>query len=379
MSATDLLPATEQTTPLSRIDAVLLMRVHSGNSLAELLGRGLEAANVRVRYKGWPNKAFRKPVPKARPRVLHIHWVDRYFSHDSWPRTLQSSLRFGAQLAAKKRQGIRLVWTVHDIHFPESKHITTEHLFQTILARAVDGMIVRSDSSARYVSDAFHLPVERMSAIPHGHYADSYPNTVSRSDARAQLGIRQDDTVFLFFGALREYKGMPQLFESFRQVRSKHATLLVAGWPLPKELADWIHAQAARDDRVRVFPRFIEPAETQLYFNAANAFVLPVRDESTAASGSIALAATFGKAVIAPDQEWIIDPMPREGSIVYDKHGPDALRSALEQALDADLAAMGDRNRGHIMEWGWDRVGLLTRRVYEGERVRVIPGERTST
>jgi glycosyltransferase involved in cell wall biosynthesis len=130
---------------------------------------------------------------------------------------------------------------------------------------------------------------------------------------------------------------------------------------------------------VRVFPRFISPDETQLYFNAANAFVLPVRDESTAASGSVALAATFGRAIIAPDQAWIIDPIPREGAIVYDKHGHDALRSALEQALDADLAAMGDCNREHIMPWGWDRIALLTRRVYEGERVHAVPGERTLT
>jgi glycosyltransferase involved in cell wall biosynthesis len=293
--------------------------------------------------------------------------------------SVRSGVRFLAQIARKKRQGIRLVWTVHDVHFPESRHVTTEHLLQTILSRIVDGMIVRSESSARHVGAVFHTRPERMSVIPHAHYAGWYPNTVSRSDARAQLGIPQGDTVFLFFGALREYKGLPQLFESFRQVRSKRVTLLVAGWPRPKNLAEWVHTQAARDDRVRVFPRFISPDETQLYFNAANAFVLPVRDESTAASGSVALAATFGRAIIAPDQAWIIDPLPREGAIVYDKHGHDALRSALEQALDADLAAMGDCNREHIMPWGWDRIALLTRRVYEGERVHAVPGERTLT
>lgn len=358
---------------LRRINAVLLCGQEGPNPLPQLLARGLENANVRVRFKTKPSRAFRKPPTDGRLRVLHVHWLHAYLYRQSLAGTLRSGMRFFGQLLGRKRRGVRLVWTAHDLYFAESKHPRAERLLQALMLRVVDGCIVGSESAAAYVSEGFHLPVDRLSVIPHANYADWYPNDVSRSDARAQLGIPQHHKVFLSFGSVRAYKGLPQLFEAFRRLRSDGVTLVVAGWPYPNEMAGSVLAMAERDPRVRAFPRWIKDDEVQLFFNSADAFVLPVRYGSTAASGSIGLAATFGRAVIAPDQEWILDPMPREGSIVYDRRQPDALRNALERALEADLATMGERNREHIMQWSWDRIGLLTRQVYEGQVVKAIP------
>jgi glycosyltransferase involved in cell wall biosynthesis len=53
---------------------------------------------------------------------------------------------------------------------------------------------------------------------PHPSYLGDVPNTVTREEARFELGVRPDATVFLSFGAIKPYKGVEELVAAAQQL-----------------------------------------------------------------------------------------------------------------------------------------------------------------
>ena len=350
-------------TPQRRIAAMLVPKRISLNPYLALLAHSLKEAGVRVRLKNKLDHPFLRPREDGRLRILHLHWIPMYYVRPSLAGTAAATLRFFWQLARLRRSGVRIVWTIHDLHGFGSPHPQWEHACSTLLLRLASGAIVHSSDAAETAGRAFHFPPDRLAVIPHANYIDWYPNTVSKTEARARLGIAQESKVFLYFGLIRQYKGLPELFAAFERLAVPDSVLLVAGPVRRPDLERLVVAQAERDPRVRAYPTVVPDDEVQLFFNASDAVVLPFRSGLT--SGSVVLAMSFARAVVAPDMPCMTAALPAGGAVLYDREQPEALRSALEAALSADLAAMGERNFARALEHDWATVGRLTRQVYE--------------
>ncbi len=107
---------------------------------------------------------------------------------------------------------------------------------------------------------------------------------------------------------------------------------------------------------------FVPDDDLQLYLNAADAIALPYREIFT--SGSVLLAMTFGKAVIAPRRGCIGQTLDDAGAILYEASDPQGLPEALRRALDSDLHDMGAHNQARLDEFGWERIAAATLEVY---------------
>lgn len=366
----DAAPREATNAPPAAIDAYLIPNVGKGNRYQPLLAEGLEAAGIRVQLKqDLTPKLMKRIVERGarRPQIVHLHW-QTYLTRPSLPGSIRASTSFLTRLVRLRRNGARLVWTVHHLIPDEHSHQAWERLTLTAQGRIVHQAIVHSRGAAEETVRFLRVPEEKLSIIPHGHYADAYPNTISREDARAQLGIAADKSVLLFFGRIRELKGVPELLDGFAQVSNTDAVLLIAGDPWTDPLRRLVEQRAAANPRIRIALGFIPEEDVQVYMNAADCVVLPFRSGIT--SGSLALSMSFGKAIVAANTPSLASVPPEGGAIFFDQKRPGALPAALEQAAGTDLRAMGERNQEHIMQWGWDRVGRLTRRVYEGECVR---------
>jgi beta-1,4-mannosyltransferase len=104
-----------------------------------------------------------------------------------------------------------------------------------------------------------------------------------------------------------------------------------------------------------------------VFLRAADAVVLPYRDVLT--SGSAILAMTFGLPVVAPRIGCL--PEALDGcSILYDPDRPPGLRAALDEALRADLRALGARAAAVAASLDWGMVGARTAAIYRGTAVQ---------
>ena len=312
----------------------------------------------------------------GKPDVLHVHFFHQVMVASKFTppwRGLLSvlmSVRLVGELLALRALGVDVVWTAHDLLNHERDAVRTELAFKHLIVRFLcDDVIIHCPRAGDVLVDTYRLPErtrEKMTVIPHGHFIGEYPDDVSQTEARERLDVPADGPVFLFFGWIRRYKNVPLLVKTFSKLRDDDATLLVAGNPRTDGVEREVVEASRGDPRVHTRLEFVPDDEVQLYMNAADAVVLPFRTgrQTLLTSGSALLAMSFGKALVAPQIGCIGDVLDENGGFCYPPSEPDALFEALQDALSADLDAMGRYNYERVSAFDWDSIVDRTLGVY---------------
>ncbi len=334
--------------------------------LAEALGRqGVRVINNQARLSKWlPILSTIRAYGK--PDVLHLHWIHQFLI-DSVRRKslLNKAIPFTAELLAVKLLGIKVVWTVHNLLEHNGRDTELELFLLRLLVPLCDQLIVHCSFAREAVLQTYQLPdhfKDRINVIPHGHYIDSYENQLTKEQARAKLNLGEEEIIFLNLGLIRPYKGVPQLIDTFRELKHPQARLLIAGKPGNEPLGAEVTERCQQDSRIRTFLKFIPDEEIQLFMNAADVVVLPYQDVFT--SGSALLAMSFGKAVIIPRIGCVNEVLDDQGGFLYNPDDEEGLLEAMNQALTANLAAMGEYNYCRAKFFDWDTIGQKTHEVY---------------
>jgi beta-1,4-mannosyltransferase len=330
-------------------------------------GYGVEMQGVRA-YQGRWLPLLHAVRSGPRPDVIHLHhihpFIDRPGGGDSVSRLLAA--RLIAELRLIRARGIRIVWTVHNV----TKHERPDPRPEIAVARRVvalsDRVLVHCEAARQTVISAYGVErhADRIRVIPDGTYLGAYPNLMSRSQAREQLGIDDDVRLFVFVGQIRPYKGIPALVSAFRGVSDDRARLLIAGLPKTPAEADRLRGSVADDPRIRLDLRFVADEELQVFLNACDAAVFPFLRILN--SGTILLALAFGRAMVVPRIGCIPEMVDEESALLYDPSRPDGLRGALERATRADLAAMGRHARAIADRMDWRVAARQTIAAYRG-------------
>lgn len=338
------------------------------NAYQRQLARALEELGVDVALADPAGtlpllRAVRAHAPV---HVLHLHWTHHLVLGSTRLRSLIKGTRFLCELAVLRLRGVRVVWTAHNIVNHERQNPAIELFFGRIAMRLYTRVIVHCAAAREAVAAAYHLSRRRharMEVIPHGHFIDSYPDTVEQDAARARLGLEAGAPVFVHFGQIRPYKGVFELLDAFDAMASPSAELVVAGKPWNDRMATTLQARARRNPRIRLFLGFVPDDEVQLYMKAADAVVLPYRDILT--SGSAMLAMSFGRAVIMPRCGCAEEMLNgSRGALLYEASDKQGLAAALRTALDADLKTMGARNRLRAAGFDWRQIAVQTTAAY---------------
>jgi beta-1,4-mannosyltransferase len=231
--------------------------------------------------------------------VFHLHWVDTLCRIDSDRlfNSLLSILSNLRKLVYLKSQGFQIVWTVHNTLGHDCRHPIIERTFRFFIAHICTDIIVMSEHSRQEFARVYKRS-KYVHTIPHGNYIGVYPNQVTAADSRHRLGIEPHLRVFLFLGAVKPYKGIPNLISAFEQIKDIDIRLLIAGSPKTPDLVAQIELAAQKDPRILTRLEFIPDQDIQLYMNACDWVVLPF--QSILNSGSILLALSFGRPVIVP-------------------------------------------------------------------------------
>ena len=132
---------------------------------------------------------------------------------------------------------------------------------------------------------------------PHPPYGQFRVREMSQAEAREQLSV--DGNVLLFFGHVRPYKGLRNLFLALPEVlKVLEVTVVVAGeFYEPKQEYDRLASELGIDRSVSMVDRYIPNEEVELYFAACDAVVCPY--VSGTQSGVVQVAYSFNKPVIS--------------------------------------------------------------------------------
>jgi glycosyltransferase involved in cell wall biosynthesis len=197
--------------------------------------------------------------------------------------------------------GTRLVFTAHNV-LPH-EHGALDRLLRSSLYLAAGMIIVHSEYMKNKLMQDFGVDREKIRVIPHGnfdHYISREP--LSKAEARASLGLSELDNVALFFGFIREYKGLDLLLDAFENwaghgIRPK---LVIAGASRTTELENHYRRrinEISADDSIVFHAGFIPSEKVAAYFVACDAVILPYKEIDH--SGLVHLAYSFGRPLIA--------------------------------------------------------------------------------
>ena len=176
--------------------------------------------------------------------------------------------------------------------------------------------------------------------------------------------------MILFFGQIKEVKGIDLLIEALPAIASEvpEALLVIAGRPWKTDFSRYatlIDTMGVRD-RCLVHLEYVPDDQVPLYYAAADVVVLPYR--RIYQSGVILLAMSYGKVVVASDlpgmREVVVD---RENGYLFARESKDALAKTLVRALQ------GQRERAEIearalqyvrRSHDWNQIGVKTVQLY---------------
>lgn len=339
------------------------LSLDQANPYGGLLARALAGVGVEMvaGYNEQLNEEWLR-ANRATVDVLHLNWPHILYDAPTLDERVTRCAEMFSHLALARELGYKIVWTVHNLYPHDSAHFNLDRLVRLALTQLATAIIAHCAYARKLVQQHFHR-ADNVFVIPHGHFIDAYPNTISRAEARRQLGIAAEQFVYLFFGNVRAYKGLDPLLETFVSLPGEQLTLLLAA-KVYNEYGDQFVARARQvDPRIRVCPsRFFDNAEFQQYFKAADVGVFPFLDVLT--SGSTITALSFGLPVIVPAVGCLPELVDDQVGILYDQKQPAALQTAMLAIQQRDLKATSQAAYQRAQTLDWPGIAQLTLEAY---------------
>lgn len=202
---------------------------------------------------------------------------------------------FGTICRIVKRNRHTKIITIIDNIIPHEKRPGDKALARYFV-NGIDGFVTMS----RKVLDDVALFDQKKPRIfsPHPIY-DNFGEEIPKSNALQQLGLDPSFKYILFFGFIRDYKGLDILLNAMseQEIRERKIKLLVAGefYSDPKPYYDIIKEKEI-EDIVIMSNDFIPDSEVYKYFSACDLVVQPYK--SATQSGVTQIAYHFNKPMV---------------------------------------------------------------------------------
>jgi len=350
--------------PVSQVIVSSFPSIRNDNPYLNLSQKALEEHGVRLDRSSDDYLDWRWLLHnRRRVNVLHLHWTQYHYARGNRGASVVSFIKFAVKLLLARGLRYRIVWTMHNV-LPHEKSSppVLDYLGRMLLAQLATSVIVHCNYGQERLAQHFHRK-RKVFIAPHPNYCGVLPSGGSREEARAKLGLQQVGFVFLFFGAIRGYKGVEDLIAAFRELPHADQALVIAGKPSNKDIEADIISRVARDARILTDLGYVPDRKLEVYLRAASAVILPFREVLT--SGSAMLALSAGRPVVAPAMGCLPELLPPECGILYDPADPDGLRKALIRCRYLDLNAMGRQASRRAQQFTAKRVALETLKAYQ--------------
>lgn len=207
---------------------------------------------------------------------------------------------------ARKNGKTKVVSVVHNI--VPHEHRIGDKMFATYFCNSVDGFVAMSDS---VLNDLTLFDSVKPRVFCRHPLYDNFGKQVDREEALSELGLDTSNRYMLFFGLIRDYKGLDIMLKAYAdsRLRKMGVKLIVAGefynnaekyFELEKELG--------LEGEVIWHREFVPDSKVRYYFGAADIIVQPYK--SATQSGVTQIAYHFEKPMIVTNVGGLAEIVP---------------------------------------------------------------------
>lgn len=225
-------------------------------------------------------------ILKLKPDLVIFQWWHPYFAPCYW---------ILGKIIGKKS---RLLFACHNV-FPHERFLLDYRLTKAALKQA-DYYIVHSRQDEQDLLTLKPNALHRKTVLPTFNVFKI--QNLSKTAARRNLELPEDKHILLFFGLVREYKGLKYLLRAMPEVIEKlpDTKLLVVGeFGEDKDSYLQLINEQEIESFVDIYDGYIPDKEVEKFFAACDIVVLPY--ESATQSGIVQIAYGFSKPVVVTD------------------------------------------------------------------------------
>ncbi|MDD3405587.1 MAG: glycosyltransferase [Sphingobacteriia bacterium] len=205
------------------------------------------------------------------------------------------------------------VISILDNIIPHEKRFA-DKLFASYFAGSVDGFVAMSQSVLKDVELFDKQKPKKF--CPHPLY-DNFGEKMSKTEAATRLNVKPDTIYLLFFGFIRDYKGLDLLLQAFADTRFRalDVKLIVAGeFYNNSERYFKLEQALGLNGNIIWHNDFIPDSEVKYFFNLADIIVQPYK--SATQSGVTQIAYHFEKPMLVTNVGGLAEIVPN-GKVGY--------------------------------------------------------------
>lgn len=282
-------------------------------------------------------------IKNMHPDLVIMQWWHPYFA---------PCYRIMEAVFGKKT---KKMFVCHNV-FPHERFPLDRVLTKLVLNKA-DYFLLHSESD---VGDLRTIrPDAQYRLNPHPSYNVFKIRDITKRQAREELLLSAEEKVLLFFGFVREYKGLKYLIAAMPEVRRQlgRVRLIVAG-SFGSDRVSYLHMidEYEVNDCIEVVDGYIADNEVEKYFAACDIVVLPY--ESATQSGIVQIAYGFEKPVIVTNVGGLPDVVAdgQTGYIVERGNSKQLADAIIRYYKDGMEKRFAEQVRKEADRFSWDRL-----------------------
>lgn len=298
-------------------------------------GHEVELLTFTLQYPSFLFPGTTQYSPDPQPADLHIQRVLNSCNPFNWIRVgrqiaaMQADLlvvafwlpfmapALGTVIRVAKRHCKKLKATAILHNLLPHEHRIGDKQFASYFVHALDKSVALSESVCEQVRQ--FCPDLPQACSPHPLY-DNFGKSVSREEAIQHLGLNPEKRYLLFFGLIRDYKGLDWLMEAWRRVldtcpQADQYQLVVAGeFYSHAEKYQALEKDLHLENKIVWRCEFVPDAEVRYYFAIADMVVQPYK--SATQSGVTQIAYHFERPMLVTRVGGLSEIVP-DGKVGY--------------------------------------------------------------
>jgi glycosyltransferase involved in cell wall biosynthesis len=236
----------------------------------------------------------------------------------------------GTILRRVRSNGFTQVVCIADNVIPHERHTGSDMLTRYFI-KPIHSFITMSQKVMNDLRQFTNKPAQ---VAVHPLY-DNFGEKVLKGEARKQIGLAAEEKIILFFGFIRNYKGLDLLLKAMADERIKTSgiKLLVAGefYENRKQYDDLINELDLHKQLI-LRTDFIADSEVKYYLSAADFVIQPYRDATQ--SGVTPLAYHFEKPMLVTNVGGLPDMVPHNRAGIVAEPDPTAIAEGILQLYE---------------------------------------------
>ncbi len=267
---------------------------------------------------------------------------------------------FGTVARIARSNGVtKFICQVDNVE-PHEHHIIDKPCNHYYLG-AVDGFVYMSEQVGGELGAYSSAP-----AIfsPHPMF-ENFGVAVERTEACAKLGLDADVKYSLFFGLIRDYKGLDLLLEAWARWRPEGRKLLVAGeFYASREKTYALIEELGLTDSVVMHEGFVADDDVRYYFSVADSLLLPYRTATQ--SGVTQIAYNFSVPMLVTEVGGLPEIVPDGRVGIVCQPSADGILQGLERLYaEGELARLKSHFEQERKRFSWATMCDRLLEVYD--------------